>query len=139
MSVSARSEMTRVSLLLLSVLVIALVWETQARSGYQQVTGEVVDVQRVFPGRSGDNKAFVVHFEIAGAESNLVLRRGILDLFSSLASLRPGDRVSVLASTTPPHNAVLNTLNGRYPISLAFTTLTLLFGAVALVIFLRRR
>ena len=96
-------------------------------------------MQRVFPGRSGDNKAFVVHFEIAGTESNLVLRRGILDLFSSLASLRPGDRVSVLASTTPPHNAVLNTLNGRYPISLAFVTLTLLFGAVALVIFLRRR
>jgi hypothetical protein len=123
----------RLSVLLLAACTAAFTWESFIHSGYRHVTGEVVKVEHVFAGKGGDSKAFTVRYAIRDENYYFVSRRGILDSLGSLRNLRQGDRVPIAVRPAPPFKAVFDTLSGRYPITLCFVALTVVFLTVMVI------
>jgi hypothetical protein len=102
-------------------------WETSRDSRLQRVTGDVVKVENVFAGNGGDSKKFTIRYSMRGRDYYLVTRRGILDSLGALRGLQRGDRVPLAANPDPPHRAILDTLSGRYGITLCFVALAAIF------------
>ena len=130
MNASPRAVIARLSILLLAVCALSFGWEATKNSGLKRMSGCVVRVKRAFGGRAGDNREFTIRYRLKGKDYYLVTRRGILDSLGSLRGLQPGDNVPLAVSPNPPHSAVLDTLNGRYEITLCFALLAAVYGIV---------
>ncbi len=139
MTPSPHAAIIRISILLLVTCALAFGWEASRNTGFLHVTGHVVQVKNVFSGRGGDNKEFTILYNLQGKDYYLVTRRGILDSLGALRDLQRGDSVPVAARSNPPHRAILDTLSGRYGITLCFLVLAAVFGVVVAVMRLTGR
>ena len=133
MSNAPRAVITRIAILLLITCTASFAWETARNAGAQHVIGTVVHVRPVLAGRGGDNEEFTIRYRWHGQTHALVTRRGILDALGALRGLKTGDSVGLAVRPDAPDRAVLDTLSGRYGITLSFAVLSAVF-AVAMTI-----
>ena len=131
--------MVRIAILLLATCAGAFAWEHARGAGLVHRTGEVVAVHHVLAGRGGDGEAFTIRYRLAGADHRFTTRRGILDHLGRLRGLAIGDPVPVAVDPKAPHHAVLDTVSGRYGLTLTFAALAAIFGAVLGITWLRTR
>jgi len=122
------------SVLLIAVSLVSLFWEASRDSGRVPSTGTVVKVRRGVGGNGGDGLVFTIRYRIDGERHYLVMRRGILDAFGTFAELSAGDSVPLEVRPTPPYSATVDTLTGRYGITLCFAALTLVFWTVVALV-----
>jgi len=139
MSNAPRAVVTRIAILLLLTCAGSFAWETANNAGAQHVIGKVVGVRQVLAGRGGDSKEFTIRYRWQGKAHDLVTRRGILDAFGTLSELKMGDSVGLAVRPDAPDRAMLDTVSGRYGITLSFAALTAIFvGALAFLAFTGR-
>jgi len=129
MSNSPRAALTRIAFLLLLTCTASFIWESNRNAGLQHVEGQVVAVRHVLAGKGGDSKEFTIRYRWQGQTHDLVTRRGILDALGTLRELKTGDRVSLALRPSTPSQAILDTLSGRYPLTLSLVTLGSVFLA----------
>ncbi len=134
-----KAALIRIAILLLATCAGAFFWEHARTRGFVHRTGEVVAVHRVLAGRGGDGEAFTIRYRVGGASHQFTTRRGILDHLGALSGLARGDRVPVAADPDPPYHAVLDTVTGRYGLTLTFGALAVIFGGVLGILALRGR
>lgn len=139
MNASPRAAILRLSILLLLSCAVAFGWEASRNAGLKHVTGYVVKVRRVPGGGGGDSEEFTIRYRLQGNDYYLVTRRGILDSLGALRNLQRGDTVPVAASSRPPHRAILDTLSGRYGITLCFLALAAIFAVAVATLVIRGR
>jgi len=130
---SPRAVIARIAILLLVTCAASFAWETANNAGAQHVIGTVVHVRPVLAGRGGDNEEFTIRYRWHGQAHALVTRRGIVDALGSLRGLKMGDSMGLAVHPDAPDRAVLDTLSGRYGITLSFAVLSAVF-AVAMAI-----
>lgn len=123
-----RSAFIRIILVVTLGAAISLVWESSSTSGYKPVAGTVV---------ARGYRDYVVCYELHNQSQKFVTRIGILDLLFHYQDFQPGGKVPVLASPTSPHQAVINTLNGRYRITLCFVGLLLIILTTIAVLIIK--
>lgn len=127
-------------LVLLTVAtVVAFGCERAKWSGYRSVAGEVVGVARVFGGKGGDSREFTIHYRVDGDVRQLVTRRGIIDHFGGFRDLRKGDTVPVAVESHPQGDAVLDSINARYPITLSIGALLGIAAVTGMILVLSGR
>ncbi|MFP3977203.1 DUF3592 domain-containing protein [Marinobacter sp. KMM 10035] len=130
MNASPRAALTRIFVLLLFVCTLSFVWETSKHFESQPTIGHVTAHQY---------RDYTISYSVQGQTHQFATRRGILDFLGRLKSLQTGDEVPLLVNPKPPYEAVIDTLNGRYQITITFVALTLVFAATAMVSGLRRQ
>jgi len=118
MSTSVRSAITRIFILLLLVCTGSFAWESSRNSEMQPVTGQVIGT--VY-------KGYRISYELKEQRYQFETRFGIVDLISGLRSLKSGDAIPLLVDPEQYHAELINTLNGRYGITLSFVALLFLF------------
>lgn len=133
MDPSPRAALTRVLVLLMLVVLVSFAWESWRNVGMHPATGEVVKVRQVVGSRGGDGEEFTIRYQAGGEDRYLITRRGILDSLGSLRNLGRGDSVPVEVNSAPPYRAEIDTLTGRYGVTLCFAVL----AALVLVIWTR--
>lgn len=129
MNASPQAALTRIFVLLLVVCTLSFVWETSKHFDSHPAIGHVIAHQY---------RDYTIRYSFQSQNHQLVTRRGILDVYGSLKSLKVGDEVPLLVNPKPPFEAVIDTLNGRYQITFTFVALMLVFLVVALVLGSRR-
>lgn len=130
MKASMRAAMMRICILLLIVCAAAFAWEASRNADMQPVTGRVIG--KVY-------KGYTIGYQVQQQSYQLETRIGVLDLVGGLGSLSTGAEVPLLADPQKPYVSLINTLNGRYGITLTFVALMLLFVVAMLVAVIRRR
>lgn len=115
------APMLRIFILLSVICAAAFIWETSRNGGLEPVSGRVVGM---------GYRDCSIRYSVDGQNHQLVTRLGIIDLLGGLRSLNINDPVPVLANPAKPDQAVINTVNGRYGITLTFVTLLLVFVVV---------
>ena len=139
MNASPRAAITRLSFLLLVICAVSFGWEKANNSDLQRTTGQVVAVRQVFAGKGGDGKEFTIHYQWQKRDYQLVTRRGILDSLGSLRGLQRGANVPLAVSPESPHRAVVDTITGRYGVTLCFVALTGVFFLVVLSLAIKNK
>jgi len=139
MNPSMRNVVIRLSILLLVTFVITFAWEMSRNAGLKPVSGYVIKVENVFSSKGGDTKEFTIRYSFQGEKYYLVTRRGIIDSLSGLHDLKRGDSISLAVNPEKPDNALLNTFNSLYAITLCFVVLSAVFFVVIIVLALRGR
>ncbi len=134
MNASPRAATTRISILLLVLCAVSFGWEAYRNSGLLHLSGRVVEEGRALGGKGGDNKEFTIRYRVQGEDYSLISRRGILDQLGGLRGLQRGDIVPLAVSPAPPHRAILDTLSGRYGMTLCFVALSAVFFVVAALV-----
>ena len=124
MNTSVRAAMTRIFILLLIVCAGTYAWEGFRNSDMQSVTGQVVGT--VY-------KGYRIGYELQGQSYQFETRLGIVDAFGNMRSLPVGADIPLLINPTSYHDPLINTLNGRYAITLSFSALLLLFALIVLI------
>ncbi len=120
--------MIRTAILLLVTCVGAFAWEHARTSGFVHRTGEVVAVHRVLAGRGGDGEAFTIRYRVGGASHQFTTRRGSLDHLGARAGWREATWCRWRWIPRRPQRAVLDTVTGRYGLTLTFGALAVIFG-----------
>ena len=113
-----RGALARCLVFALCATAVAAAWENFAGSGDARVTGEVVRVERVFGGKGGDNRAFTIRYEMDDSVHRITTSRGLLDYFGGMRDLSEGDELPLRVDSRQPGEAVPDTLNARFPITL---------------------
>lgn len=121
MKASVRAAMRRIFFLLLIVCVAAFAWEKSRNSNLQPVAGQVIGT--VY-------KGYTIGYQLQEQHYQFETRIGIFDSLGDLRSLSPGDKIPLLVNPASQHEPVINTLNGRYGITLSFAMLMLLFFVI---------
>jgi len=136
---ASRAALLRITVLLTVILTISVVWEYRQSQKLIPVSGKVVQVQQVNPGRSGDNREFRIEYFAYSEKYILVTRRGILDSLGAFCCLAVGDSVPLAVDRVDPMRAILDSPGARYPFTLSFGLLTLVFLISMLVIAMKAR
>lgn len=136
MNASRRAASTRIAVFLLLTWPAAFAWEASKSAHLTAVIGQVVDLRPVPDGGRND-RALVIRYRIGDETHELVTRRYILDLWGALGNARRGDSVPVAVDTRAPGRAVLDTVSGRYPITLIIASVVALFAATLAIIAVR--
>ena len=118
MKASMRSAITRIFILFLLVCAGSFAWESSRNSEMQPATGQVIGT--VY-------KGYKISYELQEQRYQFETRFGIVDLISGLRSLKSGDPIPLLVDPEQHHAELINTLNGRYGITLSFVALLFLF------------
>ena len=121
---SVRGAMTRIFILLLCVCAGSFAWESSRNSDMQPVTGQVID--NVY-------KGYRISYELQEQRYQFETRTGIFDSIGALRALAPGAAIPLLVNPTSQHDPLINTLNGRYAMTLSFAVLLLLFALIVLL------
>jgi len=129
----ARRGVVRAFVILIAACLGIFAWEWSKDVGRVVTQGEVVQVEPSHAGRHGDDYQFQIRFEVNNRIVRFTAHRGVIDHFGRLATLREGDSVEVTYDPSAPHRVVLNTLNDRYPVTLATLALALIFGIAMLI------
>ena len=135
----SRAALLRIAVLLTVILVTSVVWEYRQSQNLRPVIGKVVNVEEVNPGRSGDNREFRIEYFAYAEKYILVTRRGILDSLGAFCCLAVGDSVPIAVNREDPMRAILDSPSARYPYTLSFGLLTLVFLISMLVIAIKAR
>lgn len=130
MKVNMRAALMRICILLLIVCAAAFAWEASRNAGMQPVTGRVIG--KIY-------KGYTIGYQVQQQSYQLETRIGVLDLVGGLGFLSAGAEVPLLVNSKSPYDALINTLSGRYGITLTFAALMLLFVVAMLVAVIRRR
>ena len=117
MKASMRSAITRIFILFLLVCAGSFAWESSRNSEMQPATGQVIGT--VY-------KGYIISYELQEQRYQFETRFGIVDLISGLRSLKSGDAIPLLVDPAQHHAELINTLNGRYGITLSFVALLFL-------------
>ncbi|MDZ7852096.1 MAG: DUF3592 domain-containing protein [Halomonas sp.] len=125
-----RAAIFRISVLLAVVLIFTVAWEYTGNVGSRTVKGTVIKVEPVFGGRGSDNRKFTVRYKAEGQQYTLNATRGLVDRLMKFSNLDLGSTVPVAVSRDNPARATLDSFNSRYPISLTFGTLAVIFYSV---------
>lgn len=139
MNASPRAAISRISFLLLVICAVTFGWEKANNSDLQRTTGRVVAVRQVSAGKGGDGKEFTIHYQWQKKNYQLVTRRGILDSLGSLRGLQRGDDLPLAVSPESPHRAVVDTITGRYGVTLCFVALITVFFLVVLSLAIKNK
>lgn len=129
MKTSMAAAKVRVLILLLAVCAAAFAWETTRNTQMQPVTGRVIG--EVYKGYS-------VAYKVQEQSYQFETRIGIVDSIGGLRSLPLNAAVPVLVNPDKPYVALINTVNGRYGLTLTFVSLLLLFAMVMLIVAIKR-
>lgn len=124
MNASVRAAMTRIFILLLLVCAGTYAWEVSRNSDMQPTTGQVIGTAY---------KGYRIGYELQGQSYQFATRVGIFDFIGGRGSLSSGDTIPLLVNPTSHHEPIINTLNGRYAITLSFIALLLIFTLIVLV------
>lgn len=124
MKASVRGAMTRIFILLLFVCAGTYAWEASRNSDMQPTTGQVIGT--VY-------KGYRIGYELQGQNYQFETRTGIFDSMGALRTLAPGAAIPLLVNPANQHAPLINTINGRYPLTLSFTALLLLFVLIVLI------
>lgn len=135
----SRAALLRIAVLLTVILTFSVVWEYRQSQDLISVDGTVVAVQAVNPGRSGDNREFRIEYFVYAEKYILVTRRGILDSLGAFCCLAVGDSVPIAVDRGDPMRAILDSPSARYPYTLSFGLLTLIFLISMLVVAIKAR
>ena len=84
-------------------------------------------------------KGYTIDYQVQQQIYQFETRIGVVDLLAGLGSLSTGAEVPLLVNLDNPHAALINTLNGRYGITLTFVALMLLFVVIMLVSVIRSK
>jgi len=98
-----------------------------------------VSVEEVDAGPGGDNREFSIEYYAYGEKYIVVTRRGLLDALGPFCCLAVGDSVPVAVDRKNPMRAILDSFSARYPYTLSFGLLTLVFIAFILVVAIKAR
>lgn len=137
MNQTIRNAVIRISVLLILICAVSFWWEASRNSSLQSLTGNVTRVRNVFSSKGGDTKEFTIRYIFKGKRYYLVTRRGIIDSIGGLRGLKRGDSVALAVDPDNPDNALLNTFNSLYAITLCFVTLSAVFFVVVIVLAIR--
>ena len=121
MSASVRAAMTRIFILLLIVCAGIYAWEASKNSNMQPVTGQVMGT--VY-------KGYRIGYELQGQSYQFETRLGIIDSFGDLHALPVVAAIPLLVNPMSYQDPVINTLNGRYALTLSFVALLFLFVVI---------
>lgn len=124
MNASVRGAMTRIFILLLFVCAGTYAWEASRNSDMQPVTGQVIGT--VY-------KGYRIGYQLQEQSYQFETRLGVFDFIGDLRSLSVGDDIALLVHPARQHEPIINTLNGRYGITLSFVVLLLLFVVIVLI------
>ncbi|WP_178087303.1 hypothetical protein [Pseudomonas sp. C27(2019)] len=84
-------------------------------------------------------KGYAIEYHVQQQRYQLETRVGVVDLLGGLGSLSAGAEVPLLVDLDNPHAALINTLNGRYGITLTCVALLFLFVVTMLVLISRSK
>lgn len=118
MNTSMHAAMIRICILLLLVCAGSFAWEASRNSDMQPVTGQVI---------TSVYKGYRISYELQAQRYQFETRFGMVDLVGGLRSLKQGDAIPLLVDPNHHHAELINTLNGRYGITLSFVALLFLF------------
>jgi len=116
-----RGAVIRALMLLILAWAGAGLWEYSQQRDYRGTEGEVGRVERVFAGRSGDDRAFTIRYGWQERIYRITTGRGVIDSLGAFRNLDRGDVVPLAVDPDRPSRAVLDTFNARYPITLSIT------------------
>lgn len=126
-----RARALRAGAILLGALTIAFLWEDRRAADDLSTAGEVVRVERVAGGRTGDARAFTVRFRHRDRTHQFTTGRGITEQFGRFSDLGVGDTVPVAFDPDEPAGAELGTFFHTHPIT---ATLAAMAGIYVLTI-----
>ncbi len=135
----SRPALLRITAVLAIVLVLSVGWEYRQSLNLRSANGKVIEVVEVFSGSSGDNREFAIQYFVSGEKYVLVTRRGLFDAFGAFCCLAIGDSVPIAADREDPSRAILDSLSARFPLTLSFGMLTLIFSLSMLLIAMKAR
>lgn len=124
MNTSVRAAMTRIFILLLLVCAGTYAWEASRNSDMQPATGQVI---------GSVYKGYRIGYELQGQSYQFETRTGIFDSMGALRALEAGAAIPLLVNPSSYHEPLINTLNGRYALTLSFAALLLLFALIVLL------
>lgn len=124
----------RIGALLTGALVLAFAWEHSRARGMEETTGEVVRVERVFGGSTGDSRRFTIEFDAGASSHRFATGRGITEQLGRYSDLAEGDRVPVAYDPEAPADARLDTIFHVYPITLTVITVGGIYAVTLLVL-----
>ncbi len=128
MNASVRGAITRIFILLLFVCAGTYAWEASRNSDMQPTTGQVIGT--VY-------KGYTIGYQLQEQNYQFETRIGIVDFIGGLRSLSPGEKVPLLVNPASNHEPLINTLNGRYGMTLTFVTLLLLFALTLVILVIK--
>ena len=124
MNTSVRAAMTRIFILLLTVCAGAYAWEASRDSDMQPVTGQV---------KGTVYKGYRIGYELQGQNYQFETRLGVVDAFGNMRALPVGADIPLLINPASYHEPLINTLNGRYGVTLSCVALLCLFVVIVLL------
>ena len=90
----------------------------------QPVTGQVI---------GSVYKGYRIGYELQGQNYQFATRLGVVDSLSNMRALPVGAAIPLLVNPASYQEPLINTLNGRYAMTLSFAVLLLLFALIVLV------
>jgi len=129
----------RITVLLTVILTFSVVWEYRQSQNFRPAIGNVVSVDAAGPGGSGDSREFRIEYYAYGEKYILVTRRGLLDSLGPFCCLTVGDSVPIAVDRDNPMRAILDSPSARYPYTLSFGLLSLLFLIAMLAVAIKAR
>lgn len=124
MGISMAAAKVRIFIALLIVCAVAFGWEATRNANMQPVTGHVID--KVYRG-------YIIGYAVQAHSYQFETRVGTVDVIRGLGSLPLNAPVSLAVNPAQPHAARINSVNGRYGLTLTCVALLLLY-AVAMAI-----
>lgn len=107
----------RAGAILLGALTIAFLWEGRRAADDLSTEGQVVRVDRVAGGSTGDSREFTVRFRHRDRTHQFTTGRGITEQFGRFSDLGVGDTVPVAFDPDDPAEAALDTFFHTRPIT----------------------
>lgn len=134
-----RRALRRGSIILVVFLLLVGSWESRQRLGYEVVDAAVVTQRTVSGKYVGESREIGVRYSWQGSRFMVFIPLGILDALAGLNRLSEGDSIGVALNPEEPHQAIIDRLTLRYPVTLATAALLLLALLVLAAVTLLRR
>lgn len=130
-----KAVLIRITALLLTICIGAFGWESSRDRSRVPVTGVVSKIEFIY-----GHKAYTARYSIDNDQiHSTVIRIGILDQLRRYYAMDLGASVQLRVDPKSPDQAVLDTLTGRYGITLTFFTLaSIIFLTIAWMLFSKR-
>lgn len=114
-----RRALRRGSIILVVFLLLVGSWESRQRLGYEVVDAAVVTQRTVSGKYVGESREIGVRYSWQGSRFMVFIPLGILDALAGLNRLSEGDSIGVALNPEEPHQAIIDRLTQRYPVTLA--------------------
>lgn len=125
-----KSVLLRLLLLLGSLLVAGIAFETIHLQGYVAKTGKVFEVtQSPVPSKTDDTR-YHVSYTINGDQYRNKTTLGIVSNIWTLRNLSKGDSVQILVDPDQPRQTIINSVGNKYPFTMSVTALLIILLSV---------